>query len=170
MYGARSLLQRYIGRTRTLRRRFAFAQGCQIDNSTHVTHWRPRDQEGPCALRKRLRLRSACSAAPASRASKPDMDGLKSASSFTAGVWRRNEEKWRLLWAAFVAVWLASSSTLATTSSMRATISAASLVAGYFHNHNEEATTLTTHATHATSLLPAPATCSALSGRCNTAW
>ena len=48
------------------------------------------------ALRKRLRLRSACSAAPASRASKPDMDGLKSASSFTAGVWRRNEEKWRL--------------------------------------------------------------------------
>ena len=122
------------------------------------------------ALRKRLRLRSACSAAPASRASKPDMDGLKSASSFTAGVWRRNEEKWRLLWAAFVVVWLASSSTLATTSSMRATISAASLVAGYFHNHNEEATTSTTHATHATSLLPAPATCSALSGRCNSAW
>ena len=40
------------------------------------------------ALRKRfrLRLRPACSAAPASRASKPDMDGLKSASSFTAGV------------------------------------------------------------------------------------
>ena len=38
------------------------------------------------ALRKRFRLRSACSAAPASRASKPDMDGLKSASSFTAGV------------------------------------------------------------------------------------
>ena len=33
MYGARSLPQRYIGRTRTLRRRHAFAKGCQIDHS-----------------------------------------------------------------------------------------------------------------------------------------
>ena len=56
-------------------------------------------------LIKRLRLRLARrSASAVSRASKPDMDGLKSASSLTAGVWRRNEEKWRLLWAAFVVV------------------------------------------------------------------
>ena len=168
MYGARSLLQRYIGRTRTLRRRFAFAQGCQIDNSTH---WRPCDQR---ALRKRLRLRPACSAASASRASKPDMDGLKSASSFTAGVWRRNEEKWRLLWAAFVAVWLASSSTLATTSSMRATISAASLVAGYFHNHIMKKLlhyyiNYPRHPRHITPACPGNMQ-RTLSGRCNSAW
>ena len=37
MYGARSLLQRYIGRTRTLRRRHAFAKGCQIDHSCAIT-------------------------------------------------------------------------------------------------------------------------------------
>ena len=37
MYGARSLPQRYIGRTRTLRRRHAFAKGCQIDHSCAIT-------------------------------------------------------------------------------------------------------------------------------------
>ena len=163
MCGARSLLQRCIGRTRTLRRRFAFAQGCQIDNSTH---WRPRDQGLPQAGL----LRSASLAGEQAG----HMDGLKSASSFTAGVWRRNEEKWRLLWAAFVAVWLASSSTLATTSSMRATISAASLVAGYFHNHIMKKLlhyyiNYPRHPRHITPACPGNMQ-RTLSGRCNSAW